>query len=210
MAGRIAEEIISGDISTARPWTFSRPRIWRARWFASTGMSDKLGMVQYGSDDEYVFLGREMARTKVYSESTAQEIDEEIKRIIDEALQTGAGHYFDQSRQARIDRQRAARVRNARSGAGRGNRQDRQIYAAAAQASKWSADGRPGRHAAAGNPAQTSAAQAARTRNARARAGLILTAAAVCDRRMSVLASKRKAALIERRYVFCGSSIQSF
>ena len=53
------------------------------------GMSDKLGMVQYGSDDEYVFLGREMTRTKDYSENTAQEIDEEVKRIIDEALQDG-------------------------------------------------------------------------------------------------------------------------
>ena len=48
------------------------------------GMSDKVGMVQYGSDDEFVFLGREMGRPKVYSESTAREIDEEIKRIIDE------------------------------------------------------------------------------------------------------------------------------
>ena len=47
------------------------------------GMSDRLGMVQYGDDDEYVFLGREMARAKVYSEFTAQEIDSELKRIID-------------------------------------------------------------------------------------------------------------------------------
>jgi cell division protease FtsH len=52
------------------------------------GMSDKVGMVQYGTDDEYVFLGREMARTKVYSESTAREIDEEIKRIIDDGYKT--------------------------------------------------------------------------------------------------------------------------
>jgi len=48
-------------------------------------MSDRLGMVQYGDDDEFVFLGREMARTKIYSEATAEEIDLEIKRIIDEA-----------------------------------------------------------------------------------------------------------------------------
>ena len=47
------------------------------------GMSDKLGMVQYGDDDEY-FLGREMMRRKDYSEHTAQEIDAEVKRIIDE------------------------------------------------------------------------------------------------------------------------------
>ena len=52
------------------------------------GMSDKLGMVQYGDDDEFVFLGREMARAKVYSESTAEEIDAEVKRIIDEAYTT--------------------------------------------------------------------------------------------------------------------------
>src|ERR1035437_3677518 len=50
------------------------------------GMSDKLGMVQYGNDDEFVFLGREMTRAKVYSEHTAQEIDEEIKRITDEGF----------------------------------------------------------------------------------------------------------------------------
>jgi cell division protease FtsH len=49
------------------------------------GMSARIGMVQYGDDDEYVFLGREMARAKVYSEFTAQEIDGEVKRIIDEA-----------------------------------------------------------------------------------------------------------------------------
>ena len=48
-------------------------------------MSDKLGMVQYGDNNEYVFLGREMIRSKDYSEHTAQEIDDEVKRIIDEA-----------------------------------------------------------------------------------------------------------------------------
>ena len=52
------------------------------------GMSDRLGMVQYDSNEEYVFLGREMTRTKVYSEFTAQEIDSEVKRIIDAAYKT--------------------------------------------------------------------------------------------------------------------------
>jgi cell division protease FtsH len=47
------------------------------------GMSEKLGMVQYGSDDEY-FLGRDMMRRKDYSEATAREIDEEVRRIIEE------------------------------------------------------------------------------------------------------------------------------
>ena len=59
------------------------------------GMSDKVGMVQYGSDDEFVFLGREMARTKGYSESTAREIDEEIKRIIDAGYKTAQDILFN-------------------------------------------------------------------------------------------------------------------
>ena len=49
------------------------------------GMSDKLGMVQYGDNNEFVFLGRAMIRSKDYSERTAQEIDGEVKKIIDEA-----------------------------------------------------------------------------------------------------------------------------
>jgi cell division protease FtsH len=44
-------------------------------------------MIQYGNDDEFIFLGREVARAKVYSEVTAQEIDAEVKRIIDDAYQ---------------------------------------------------------------------------------------------------------------------------
>ena len=50
------------------------------------GMSDKLGMVQYTEDDEY-FLGRDMMRRKSYSEATAQEIDAEVKSIIDSSFQ---------------------------------------------------------------------------------------------------------------------------
>jgi cell division protease FtsH len=50
-------------------------------------MSDKLGMVQYGDDNDFVFLGKEMAKSKEYSESTAQEIDEEVKRLIGEGFQ---------------------------------------------------------------------------------------------------------------------------
>jgi cell division protease FtsH len=88
MAGRIAEEIISGDISTGAAMDIQMATNMARAMVCQYGMSDKLGMVQYGSDDEYVFLGREMARTKVYSESTAREIDEEIKTIIDGAYKT--------------------------------------------------------------------------------------------------------------------------
>jgi cell division protease FtsH len=53
----------------------------------SWGMSDKLGMVEYGESDGPVFLARDMGRTRNYSEVTAQTIDAEIKRIIDEAYE---------------------------------------------------------------------------------------------------------------------------
>src|SRR5437588_5870249 len=88
MAGRIAEEIVSVDISSAAAGDIQQATNMARAMVTQWGMSDRIGMVQYGDDDEYVFLGREMARTKVYSEFTAQEIDGEVKRIIDEAYKT--------------------------------------------------------------------------------------------------------------------------
>jgi cell division protease FtsH len=88
MAGRIAEEIVSGDISSGAAGDIQQATNMARAMVTQWGMSDRLGMVQYGDDDEYVFLGREMARTKLYSEFTAQEIDAEVKRIIDEAYTT--------------------------------------------------------------------------------------------------------------------------
>ena len=85
MAGRIAEEIVSGDISSGAAGDIQQATNMARAMVTQWGMSDRLGMVQYGDDDEYVFLGREMTRAKVYSESTAQDIDGEVKRIIDEA-----------------------------------------------------------------------------------------------------------------------------
>ena len=85
MAGRIAEEIVSGDISSGASGDIQQATNMVRAMVMQWGMSDRLGMVQYGDDDEYVFLGREMARAKVYSEFTALEIDGEVKRIIDEA-----------------------------------------------------------------------------------------------------------------------------
>jgi cell division protease FtsH len=85
MAGRIAEEIVSGDISTGAAGDIQQATNMARAMVTQWGMSERLGMVQYGDDDEFVFLGREMARAKVYSETTAQEIDGEVKRIIDEA-----------------------------------------------------------------------------------------------------------------------------
>jgi cell division protease FtsH len=85
MAGRIAEEIVSGDISSGAAGDIQQATNTARAMVTQWGMSDRLGMVQYGDDDEYVFLGREVSRAKVYSEFTSQEIDGEVKRIIDNA-----------------------------------------------------------------------------------------------------------------------------
>ncbi len=85
MAGRIAEEIVSGDISTGAAGDIQQATNMARAMVTQWGMSDKIGMVQYGNDDEFVFLGRDMSRTKAYSEFTSQEIDGEVKRIINEA-----------------------------------------------------------------------------------------------------------------------------
>ncbi|MGA2281692.1 MAG: ATP-dependent zinc metalloprotease FtsH [Verrucomicrobiota bacterium] len=95
MGGRIAEEIMSGDISTGAAMDIQQATNMARAMVCQYGMSDKVGMVQYGSDDEFVFLGREMARTKGYSESTAREIDEEIKRIIDAGYKTAQDILFN-------------------------------------------------------------------------------------------------------------------
>ncbi len=84
MAGRIAEEIVSDDISTGATGDIQQATQLARAMVCQWGMSDKLGMVQYGDNNEYVFLGREMGRSKDYSERTSQDIDDEVKRFIDE------------------------------------------------------------------------------------------------------------------------------
>jgi cell division protease FtsH len=87
MAGRIAEEMFSGDISTGASGDIQQATQLARAMVCQYGMSDKLGMVQYGSDNEYVFLGRDMVRGKEYSESTSEAIDNEVKTIIDHNFQ---------------------------------------------------------------------------------------------------------------------------
>jgi cell division protease FtsH len=90
MAGRIAEEIVSEDISSGATGDIQQATQMARAMVTQWGMSDKLGMVQYGDNSEYVFLGREMGRSKDYSEQTAQEIDTEVKLIIDNAFKVAS------------------------------------------------------------------------------------------------------------------------
>ncbi|MGC9941037.1 MAG: ATP-dependent zinc metalloprotease FtsH [Verrucomicrobiota bacterium] len=88
MGGRIAEQIISDDISTGAAGDIQQATSLAKAMVMHWGMSDKLGNVLYGEAQEYVFLGRDMMRSKDYSETTAQEIDSEVKRIVAEGFQT--------------------------------------------------------------------------------------------------------------------------
>ena len=88
MAGRIAEEYVTDDISSGAAMDIQQATQLAKSMVMHWGMSERLGNVLYGDSPEYVFLGRDMMRTKDYSEQTAQEIDAEVKRIIDEAFAT--------------------------------------------------------------------------------------------------------------------------
>jgi cell division protease FtsH len=83
MAGRIAEEIVSGDVSTGAGGDIQQATAMARAMVCQYGMSDKLGMVQYSGEDFEYYVGREAMRRKDYSEHTAREIDAEVKRIID-------------------------------------------------------------------------------------------------------------------------------
>ena len=84
LGGRIAEEIIFGDITTGASNDIKRATATARSMVMKYGMSDKLGLICYGDDDDEVFIGRDLAHTRSYSEDVAKAIDEEIRRIISE------------------------------------------------------------------------------------------------------------------------------
>jgi cell division protease FtsH len=75
------------------------------------GMSEKMGMVEYGEHEDYVFLGRDISRARDYSEATAEQIDREVRRLIDDAYQTGEAHAHRQSRHTRTIAKRCSSTR---------------------------------------------------------------------------------------------------
>ena len=87
LGGRIAEELIFDDITTGASQDIKQATGIAKAMVTQYGMSDRIGMINYGSDDDEVFIGRDLAHTKAYGESVATMIDEEVKRIIDECYQ---------------------------------------------------------------------------------------------------------------------------
>ena len=85
LGGRAAEELIFGDITTGAANDLERVTKLARNMVTRYGMSDKLGPMVYGQKDELIFLGREIGEQRDYSDSVAQEIDAEVRRIVGEA-----------------------------------------------------------------------------------------------------------------------------
>ena len=84
LGGRVAEALILNDISTGASNDIERATQIARSMVTKYGMSEKVGTLSLGSDNNEVFLGRDFGHTKEFSEETAAIIDEEVKRIVDE------------------------------------------------------------------------------------------------------------------------------
>ena len=85
LGGRVAEELIFNDVTTGASQDIKQATQLARAMVTQYGMSDKVGLINYGSDEDEVFIGRDLAHTRNYGEQTAAVIDSEVKRIIDEA-----------------------------------------------------------------------------------------------------------------------------
>ena len=87
MGGRVAEEIVFGDVTSGARGDIQMATRLARKMVCEWGMSEKMGMVEYGEHEDYVFLGRDLSRARDYSEATAQEIDREVRKLCDDAYQ---------------------------------------------------------------------------------------------------------------------------
>ena len=87
LGGRIAEEIIFGDVTTGASQDIKHASKIARAMVTQYGMSEKVGMIDYGSDDDEVFIGRDFGHVRAYSDEVTASIDAEVKRIIDECYE---------------------------------------------------------------------------------------------------------------------------
>jgi len=87
LGGRIAEEMIFDDITTGASQDIKQATQIARSMITKYGMSDKVGLIHYGDDDDEVFIGRDLAHTRSYAENTATMIDSEVKKIVDECYE---------------------------------------------------------------------------------------------------------------------------
>ena len=83
--GRVAEELVFDDITTGASQDIKQATRLARDMVKKYGMSDNVGLICYGDDDDEVFIGRDLAHTRGYSEGVASVIDQEVKKIIDDA-----------------------------------------------------------------------------------------------------------------------------
>jgi len=82
MGGRVAEEVVFGQITTGAGNDIERATELARKMVCEWGMSERLGPLTFGKREEMIFLGREIAQHQDYSEQTAVEIDREVKQIV--------------------------------------------------------------------------------------------------------------------------------
>ena len=87
LGGRGAEELIFGDVTTGASQDIKQATALARAMVTRYGMSDRIGLINYDNDDDEVFIGRDLAHTRSYGEDIACAIDEEVKRMIEEAHQ---------------------------------------------------------------------------------------------------------------------------
>jgi cell division protease FtsH len=87
LGGRAAEELVFGDVTTGASDDLERVTERARAMVTRYGMSDKLGPMTFGQKEELVFLGKEIGEQRDYSEAVAQEIDQEVRRIVNDAYE---------------------------------------------------------------------------------------------------------------------------
>ena len=85
LGGRVAEELVFDDVTTGASQDIKHCTRIARDMVTKYGMSDNVGMICYTNDDDEVFIGRDLAHTRSYSEGVAAQIDSEVKTIIDDA-----------------------------------------------------------------------------------------------------------------------------
>ena len=87
LGGRVAEELVIGDVTTGASADIKQASALARAMVTKYGMSEKLGLINYELGEDEIFIGRDLGHTRAYGEAVTAQIDEEVKRIVDEAYQ---------------------------------------------------------------------------------------------------------------------------
>ena len=88
LGGRVAEELVIGDVTTGASQDIKQATAIARAMVTKYGFSDRLGLINYEQGEDEIFIGKDLAHTRQYGERVASIIDEEVKKIIDEAYET--------------------------------------------------------------------------------------------------------------------------